>query len=125
MEPSANGQNDRASSGQFAAGNPGGPGNPHAAKVGKLRSALLAVVTADDVQAIVEKLVELAKSGNLAAAKLLIDRAVGKFADQVVLRKKLVPRTPPLAADSLPSGDLKTKQLAILARIERLRESMQ
>ena len=70
--------------GRFAEGNRCGAGNPHSAQVGKLRSVLLAAVTEDDMRTIVIKLVELAKAGDLNAARLLIDRTVGKkFVEQV------------------------------------------
>ena len=45
--PSTNGRNGR---GQFAKGNPGGPGNPLARRTARLRSALLRTVTPDDIQ---------------------------------------------------------------------------
>jgi len=50
MNPSTNGDNgDRDERGRFARGNPGGTGNPHAAKVARLRSALLNAVTEQDI----------------------------------------------------------------------------
>ena len=76
--PSPNGANGRDGQGRFARGNPGGPGNPHAQQVGKLRSALLRAVSEADMQAIVARLVELAKEGNVQAAKEVIDRCIGR-----------------------------------------------
>ena len=73
--PSPNGSNGRTENGRFTVGNTGGPGNPHATKVGKLRSALLNAVTESDIQEIVTKLVALAKAGDLAATKILLDSA--------------------------------------------------
>lgn len=73
--PSTNGRN---SAGQFLRGNPGGPGNPHAGKVGKLRTALVEAVTEQDIADIVSALVKAAKSGDIPAAKLLFDRCIGK-----------------------------------------------
>ncbi len=46
-QPIGNGRDTRA---RFAPENAGGPGNPHAAKVTKLRSALLNAVTEEDVR---------------------------------------------------------------------------
>ncbi len=69
-EPSPNGQ--------FQKGNPGGPGNPHAGRVSKLRAALIAAVTAEDIAAVVKSIVQAAKSGDIPAAKLLFDRVLGK-----------------------------------------------
>jgi hypothetical protein len=73
--PSTNG---RSTKGQFLPGNPGGPGNPHAGRVQKLRSALLNAVTEQDVSAVAAALVAAAKSGDVPAIKLLFDRVLGK-----------------------------------------------
>lgn len=71
----------RTPGGRFAPGNPGGPGNPHAATVAKLRAAILAAVTPEDIDAIVRALVHRAKGGDLGATKELLDRAIGKPTD--------------------------------------------
>ena len=76
--PSPNGGNGRDGRGRFAKGNCVGPGNPHARHVGQLRSALLAAVTREDLEAVIRKLVELAKNGNIQAAKEVLDRCLGK-----------------------------------------------
>jgi hypothetical protein len=76
--PTAKGNNGRDDRGRFLPGNPGGPGNPLAARVSKLRSALLNAVTEDDVKEIVRKLVSLAKSGDTVAARILFDRVLGR-----------------------------------------------
>ena len=78
MAPSPNGDNGRDESGRFTPGNPGGPGNPHAAQVGRLRSALLDAVTLEDMRAVALALVEKAKAGDIAAARVLFDRVLGK-----------------------------------------------
>ncbi len=76
--PSPNAGNGRDGRGRFAKGNCGGPGNPHARHVGQLRSALLAAVTREDIEAVVRKLIELAKSGNIQAATEILDRCLGR-----------------------------------------------
>ena len=80
--PSTNGGNGagdgRDSNGRFAPGWRGGPGNPHARKVAKLRSALLATVTEDDMKAVTLKLVAMARDGNLPAIKEMFERVLGK-----------------------------------------------
>ena len=77
--PSPNGANgNRQTGGRFAAGNPGGPGNPHARQVAALRSALLDAVTPADMTAIVAKLVTDAKAGSVQAAKEVLERVLGK-----------------------------------------------
>ena len=85
--PSPNGLNGRDERGRFAAGNPGGPGNPHAKKVGKLRSAMLTAVTDDEMRSIVKKLVELARSGNVPAAKEVLDRCLGRPVEADLLER--------------------------------------
>jgi len=79
--PSPNGSNGRDSAGKFLPGNGGGPGNPHAGRVAKLRSALMKAVSEKDVRDVAKALVTAAKDGDVQAAKLLFDRVIGKFAD--------------------------------------------
>lgn len=74
-QPTTNGHD---SAGRFVAGNPGGPGNPHASQVARLRSTMLEAVTDDDMRDVVAKLVELAKGGDVKAIQLLMDRTIGK-----------------------------------------------
>ena len=76
--PSRNGSDGRDERGRFAPGNVGGPGNPHAKQTGKLRSAMLKAVTEKDMRDVVMKLVEMAKSGNVPAAKEVLDRCLGR-----------------------------------------------
>lgn len=76
--PSTNGSNGRDTSGRFVVGCKGGPGNPFARRTAQLRAALLDILTEDDLTAIVCKLIELAKGGDLAAIRELFDRTLGK-----------------------------------------------
>lgn len=76
--PSPNGSNGRDERGRFTAGNAGGPGNPHAAQVGRLRSALVSAVTEEDMREVITALVDKAKAGSIAAARVLFDRVLGK-----------------------------------------------
>jgi len=76
--PSPNGANGRDNGGHFAKGNAGGPGNPHARRVGQLRSMLLQAVTDDDWLAVVAKLIDDAKAGDKAARAELFERVLGK-----------------------------------------------
>lgn len=69
-EPTPNGTHDAA--GRFVRGNSGGPGNPHGGTVAKLRSAMLQAITEGDVQAIIAKLVDQARDGDIKAATLLL-----------------------------------------------------
>ena len=76
--PTANEDNGRDGRGRFAPGNRGGPGNPHAAQVSRLRSALLDAITPDDMKAIISALIGKAKAGDVHAASVLFERVLGK-----------------------------------------------
>lgn len=78
VNPSTKGSHGRDEHGRFLPGHPGGPGNPHAKQTGKLRSAMLKAVTEKDMRDVVIKLVELAKSGNVPAAKEVLDPCLGR-----------------------------------------------
>lgn len=76
--PSTNGRTPR---GQFAKGNPGGPGNPYARRTAALRSALLDAVTEADIRAIAKALVKRARDGEVPAVRELLDRLLGRPRD--------------------------------------------
>lgn len=83
---------DRDQRGRFLPGNPGGPGNPHAGKVARLRTAMLEAITPEDVNAAIMALAAKAREGDVAACRELLDRAVGKAgeaADILVLVNEL------------------------------------
>jgi hypothetical protein len=71
-------RNGRTASGQFAKGNAGGPGNPHAKRVADLRAALLEAVTPEDIRTVATALVARAKAGEVPAIRELLDRLLGK-----------------------------------------------
>ena len=71
----------------MAPGNGGGPGHRHAKQVGKLRSAMLAAVSDKEMKAVVKKLVELAKSGNVPAAREVLDRCLGRPVEADLLER--------------------------------------
>src|SRR5947208_3541493 len=68
----------RAADGKFTKGNQGGPGNPFNRQVAALRRALLNRVTAEDIEEVLAVLMIKAKTGDLAAIKLLLSYTVGK-----------------------------------------------
>ncbi len=76
--PAPGTRSERDSRGRFAPGNKGGPGNPHARRCAALRQAMLEVVTAADLQAIMRELIERARLGEVAAARLVLAYAIGK-----------------------------------------------
>ncbi len=102
--PSPNGSDGgsgRDSRGRFARGNSGGPGNPLGAQVARLRSALIAAVSEQDIRSIIGRLVKAARSGDAQAAKLLLSYAIGQ----------------PIAADLLER--LESVEAAMAAEQER------
>jgi hypothetical protein len=75
--PKAN-PDGREPNGHFAKGNPGGPGNPYARQVAQMRVRALDRVSGDDVEAILGKMVELAKAGDVPAARLVLQHTLGR-----------------------------------------------
>lgn len=72
------GDGGRGAGGRFVAGNRAAVGNPHARAVGQLRVALLAAVTPEDIRLIVAAMVVKAKGGDIAAAREVFDRTLGR-----------------------------------------------
>src|SRR5437660_12532008 len=70
--------NGHESNGRWAKGTKGGPGNPFARQVAKLRKVILDNVTEEDLLDITLALKAQAKQGNVSAAKLLLAYAIGK-----------------------------------------------
>jgi hypothetical protein len=70
--------NGRGSNGRFLPGNPGGPGNPYVKQVAALKAALYESLTTDDIRAVMWKMREEALAGDVAAARLLLEYAIGK-----------------------------------------------
>jgi hypothetical protein len=73
----------RDATGRFAPGNPGGPGNPYYRRQAQLKRLLLESVSEEDMQSVLQVLLGLAKSGDLAAIKLFLEYTVGKPAKDV------------------------------------------
>lgn len=63
--------------GRFAKGTERGPGRPPGTHVQSLRNALLQEAKPADMKAVARKLIELAREGDVAAAKLILDRLLG------------------------------------------------
>ncbi len=66
-----------------AAGNTFGEENPHHKRVAELRSALLDAISPEDLRAIVTKLVQQAKQGDVQAAREVLDRCLGKSVQSI------------------------------------------
>jgi hypothetical protein len=71
----------RKPNGQFGRGNRCATGNPHAKSAALLRAALFKAVTPADMEAVVAKLVEQAKAGDIASARELFQRLLGPPVD--------------------------------------------
>ena len=69
----------RDSKGRFVAGSfKGGPGNPLAGRVTKLRLAVLDALSPEDIQRVIKALVKEAEKGSIPACRELLDRTLGK-----------------------------------------------
>jgi hypothetical protein len=75
--PSTNGANGRGAGGRFVPGNKGGPGNPHAGRVARLRAALFKSVTPSDLRLVIAALLSQAKAGDVASIRELLQRLLG------------------------------------------------
>jgi hypothetical protein len=67
-----------APSTRFVRGNRGGPGDPFGPRVALLRQAFLDAITPKDVQSVAHALILKASTGELTAAKLILQYALGK-----------------------------------------------
>jgi hypothetical protein len=103
--PSAKGGNGRSADGRFTRGWKGGPGNPHARKVARIRSALLKASTAKNVAAIVQRLIDGAKAGDLAFIREFFDRTVGRAAPIDPMELEIRLNDPPAKPPSLDGFD--------------------
>ncbi len=105
IEQLTNGTSGRKPNGQFAKGNPGGPGNPYARHVARLRASLIEAVGDDGLKDIVQGMVTAAKGGDVAAAKLLLSYLLGKPVESVepdyveIHERKLQSKERALASD--------------------------
>jgi hypothetical protein len=77
-DPASAGASGRDRRGRFSKCNPGGPGNPFARRTAAMRQALMDAVSEEDIAAISKKLVEQARQGDVAAARLVFSYVVGK-----------------------------------------------
>jgi hypothetical protein len=71
----------RDANGKFAVGNPGGPGRPRGRRVSELRAAAEEAITPEVIRAVMKKVSLQALQGNLAAARILLERTLGRAAE--------------------------------------------
>jgi hypothetical protein len=69
---------------RFAPGNKLGKGNPYHRRIARLRAELLRTVTPDDIRAIARALISAGRAGDVAAAKLVLERVCDKVPDVLV-----------------------------------------
>ena len=81
--PAAEPKSDRPANGRFAPDNKGGPGNPYARQVAEIRKLLLNTVPGEEIAQVLLAVLEKAKTGDVAAVKLLLQYTVGKPAEAV------------------------------------------
>jgi len=77
----------RDATGRFGAGNKFARGNPFGAAVNKLRAALFAAVTEDDLTQVIEAMKMAAKGGDVPAAKELLLRVLGPPVDYELVER--------------------------------------
>ncbi|HET6249488.1 MAG TPA: hypothetical protein VFE47_17495 [Tepidisphaeraceae bacterium] len=77
----ANGDGERGANGRFLPGNKGGPGNPAARYAREVRErlndALFKTCSPDRLLALIDALLRKAEAGDVAAARLLLERIAG------------------------------------------------
>ena len=99
--PSTNGRNG---SGQFTTGNQHGKGNPLFGKVATLRAEALKSVTPATVKGLIKALIERAKAGDIAAAKLILPYLIGQPATAKELETEI--ESEPVTMDRMTDEEL-------------------
>ena len=115
--------------GQFAAGNPGGPGNPFGKRVAQLRKLLLECVSDQDLKLCVEALVREATEGDIAAIRLVLQYTIGKphrlndtvDCDFAVPAERTAPRVPAIDLTVLEAPRAQMDRPSFQSRQERRR----
>ena len=64
--------------GRYLPGHPGGPGNPHAKKISMFKSAVMRTIAPEELGDVVKMLLDKALSGDIAAAKIILEYTLGK-----------------------------------------------
>ena len=82
-EPGAAPDPGRGPNGRFCKGNPGGPGNPFARHVAAFRQEFMAATTKEDIAVIARAMIDKAKEGDCAAARIVLQYTLGKPAPTV------------------------------------------
>lgn len=78
------------STGRFVPGWKGGTGNPQAAKVARMRATILEAIGVDDgarLKAVIAAMLDKAESGDVQAARLVVEYAIGKPLEHDMLER--------------------------------------
>lgn len=73
-----NGPRNQGANGRFLPGNRAAKGYPHARRANRLRAELYRVVNVEEFRAIIQAIVKEAKAGDVAAAREIVERLLGK-----------------------------------------------
>src|SRR5690606_4735037 len=71
-------QNGRDAQGRFARGCPGGPGNPRVRRLAEAQAAIADAIEPRVIGAVMKRLAKSALEGDITAAKVLLDRVLGR-----------------------------------------------
>ena len=88
--PNSAGSDGRDRTGRFGPGNRSGRGNPFARRTAELHRALMDAVEPRMIAAIAKRLTKAALEGDVAAAKVVFDRALGRSAPSVFRLPRIV-----------------------------------
>ncbi len=91
----ADGESKREQNGQFAKGNPGGPGGSRR-RASELRHAAEDAITPEHIAAMVRKAARMGLEGNLSAMRFVFERTCGRAADAPADPEPLGISLPPL-----------------------------
>lgn len=75
--------------GRFIPGTAAGPGNPLAARVTSMRKLIIGEVMDGDgarLKALIVKMLDLAKAGDVAAARLVLEYSIGKAPQAITIQ---------------------------------------
>lgn len=111
-QPKPNGGEGRDAQGRFVKGNRGGPGNPYAQKATEFRQAAMSAIQPEHVAAILRKVAKRALEGDLRAARLVLERVLGKPSQAAGEAAALAIELPSL---DTPTGCLRATEVVLNA----------
>ena len=106
----------RTLNGRFARGNKGGPGNPKLRHLAELQATVHDAVSPRMLEGVIKNLVKLALGGDVGAARLLLDRVLGKVRESPAETAFKLPRVK--SVGDLPGALNKVMQAAARGDID-------